>query len=334
MKTQRIRLRVASAVILFCAAYILFASVAFAQTTGFSFQGRLNDGTTPANGRYDLQFQLFDAITGGTQIGATISRSDTTLINGVFSVTLDFGSTAFNNPNVFIEIGVRPNGSTNTYTILGPRQQLTVVPFAVRAASAANADNAANAVNANFAILATHATNAANAANAANATNATNADVAADANKLGGFPSSSFARLDYVNTGDLKTNGNLVIEGNTQQSLTGKGLVKAMVDVGYINNTGAGIDICYNGYTNNTTSDCGFTISNPLSGVTRINFGFNLFGHYFVITPRYSGGTLNLSNHNFGANYRVFGTNSVEIFTFAAGNSEDTTPCSFQLFVY
>ena len=85
----------------------------------------------------------FNAITGGTQIDSTIARPNTALINGVFTVTLDFGATAFNNPNsVFIEIDVKPAGSPNAFTILGPRQQLTVVPFAVRAAAAANADNA------------------------------------------------------------------------------------------------------------------------------------------------------------------------------------------------
>lgn len=37
-----------------------FIGTAWAQTTAFNFQGRLNDGANPANGRYDLQFKLFD----------------------------------------------------------------------------------------------------------------------------------------------------------------------------------------------------------------------------------------------------------------------------------
>ena len=47
----------------------LTAGTAFAQGTGFNFQGRLNDGANPANGQYDLQFRLFNAVQGGTQIG-------------------------------------------------------------------------------------------------------------------------------------------------------------------------------------------------------------------------------------------------------------------------
>ena len=50
----------------------LGATITFAQGTGFNFQGRLNDGTSPANGRYDLQFRLYDAITGGNPIGASL----------------------------------------------------------------------------------------------------------------------------------------------------------------------------------------------------------------------------------------------------------------------
>lgn len=48
----------------------LSAIVALAQTTSFTYQGRLSDGGTPANGNYDLQFALFDSVSGGIQIGA------------------------------------------------------------------------------------------------------------------------------------------------------------------------------------------------------------------------------------------------------------------------
>src|SRR5438128_10139894 len=47
------------------------ASTTFTQTTSFTYQGRLTDGGTAANGNYDLQFTLFDASSGGTQISST-----------------------------------------------------------------------------------------------------------------------------------------------------------------------------------------------------------------------------------------------------------------------
>jgi len=40
---------------------VLSGGAIFGQTSGFTYQGRLTDGGTPANGNYDLQFVLFDA---------------------------------------------------------------------------------------------------------------------------------------------------------------------------------------------------------------------------------------------------------------------------------
>lgn len=53
----------------------LSAGAAFAQTTSFTYQGRLSDGGTAANGTYDLQFALFDSARGGADRRAT-NRSD------------------------------------------------------------------------------------------------------------------------------------------------------------------------------------------------------------------------------------------------------------------
>ena len=43
------------------------AGAALAQTTSFTYQGRLMDGGTPANGTYEIRFTLWDAAAGGTQ---------------------------------------------------------------------------------------------------------------------------------------------------------------------------------------------------------------------------------------------------------------------------
>ena len=42
---------------------------ALGQTTVFTYQGRLSDGGQPANGTFDLEFKLFDALNAGTQQG-------------------------------------------------------------------------------------------------------------------------------------------------------------------------------------------------------------------------------------------------------------------------
>src|SRR5260370_20443027 len=130
---------------------LLGASAVFAQSTGFTYQGRLQDTGTPANGSYDLQFTLWDAVSGGTQqpqpTPVTVTRSAVSVANGIFTVQLDFGTSAFPGADRFLEIGVRPAGS-GSLTILSPRQQISSTPYAVRSANAATADTATNATNA------------------------------------------------------------------------------------------------------------------------------------------------------------------------------------------
>lgn len=118
-------------------AFAFLTATVAGQTTGFNFQGRLNDGANPANGNVELQFKLFDSVTGGNQIGAVVLRSSVAVINGVFSTQLDFGAAAFDGSQRFVEIGVRPAGNTSPFTILTPRQQILSAPYAIQAKNAA-----------------------------------------------------------------------------------------------------------------------------------------------------------------------------------------------------
>ena len=99
--------------------------------TVFTYQGRLTDGGSPANGTYDFQFKLYDAASSGTQVGSTITMEDVTITDGLFTVALDFGSNAFTGDARYLEIGVRPGSSTGAYTTLTPRQALTATPYAL-----------------------------------------------------------------------------------------------------------------------------------------------------------------------------------------------------------
>src|SRR5438874_13758866 len=82
---------------------LLGTSVASAQTSSFTYQGRLTDGGTAAIGNYDLQFALWDSISGGSQIGSTQTLNTVAVSNGVFRVTLDFGANSFTGANRFLE---------------------------------------------------------------------------------------------------------------------------------------------------------------------------------------------------------------------------------------
>ena len=96
-------------------ALFIGASTAFGQSAAFTYQGRLTDGGTAANGIYDMQFKLYDTATvgTGTQIGSTITKSTVMVTSGVFTVDLDFGSSAFPGAGRFLGIAVRANGSVN-----------------------------------------------------------------------------------------------------------------------------------------------------------------------------------------------------------------------------
>lgn len=171
---------------------VAFGATARAQTTSFTYQGRLSDTNAAANGTYDLGFALFDAAAGGAQIGAAITRPAVTVSNGVFTVLLDFGANPFlSGANRFLEIAVKRPADT-AFTTLTPRQQLTSSPFSIQSLSA----KTANGLSAACVACVTNAqiasvdggkvtgivANAANAANAGNATNATNAATANTAN--------------------------------------------------------------------------------------------------------------------------------------------------------
>lgn len=101
--------------------------------TGFTYQGKLTDGGVPANGMYDLEFKLYDALSGGSPVGSTVTQGDVTVTAGLFTVQLDFGN-VFDGTALYLEIGVRPGVSTGAYTALTPRQSLTATPYAIYAA--------------------------------------------------------------------------------------------------------------------------------------------------------------------------------------------------------
>src|SRR5881394_2034930 len=123
-----IRVRKNTTAFMIIALVILFgARHAGAQSSSFTYQGRLTDGGTAANGNYDLQFALWDSASGGTQIGSTVTLNTVAVSNGVFNVSLDFGAGSFNGANRFLEISARPI-SGGAFTVLTPRQPVTATP--------------------------------------------------------------------------------------------------------------------------------------------------------------------------------------------------------------
>jgi len=108
---------------------------------GFTYQGRLFDNKVAADGLYDVEFKLFDDAQTGKQVGNTIRVNELDVIDGYFTVVLDFPSNAdiFDGSERWLQISVRPGSSTGSYIILSPRQKITPTPYAVYAETAGTA---------------------------------------------------------------------------------------------------------------------------------------------------------------------------------------------------
>jgi len=105
-------------------------------STALTYQGRLTEGTNMANGLYDLQFALYDALDGGNLVAGPVTNSLTSVTDGLFTVAVDFGLSVFTGDARWLEISARTNGSVEGFTPLAPRQPLGSVPYALQALSA------------------------------------------------------------------------------------------------------------------------------------------------------------------------------------------------------
>ncbi len=103
--------------------------------TAFTYQGHLYDANRVADGEYDFRLSLYDVNVGGAAVANDVNVADVDVVDGYFTVELDFNdSNAFNGDARWLEIGVRPGdmNDPNVYTTLSPRQEVTPVPYALQ----------------------------------------------------------------------------------------------------------------------------------------------------------------------------------------------------------
>jgi trimeric autotransporter adhesin len=105
-------------------------AVSTAQDSTVTYQGQLRLDGEPFTGTANLDFRLFDQLVDGSEVGGPQTRPNWPVEDGLFQVELDFGSTAFDGGDRFLE--VRVDGAP-----LSPRQRVTATPYAVLAAGAA-----------------------------------------------------------------------------------------------------------------------------------------------------------------------------------------------------
>jgi hypothetical protein len=118
----------------------IFALAAFGVPVGTSwtYQGQLRRSGAAYNGTCNFQFSLWDAASAGTQQRSTQSINGVSVVNGLFTVTLDFAQFAPNGEVVdfsgeasWLATSVQCSGDGAGFTQLDPRQPITATPYAL-----------------------------------------------------------------------------------------------------------------------------------------------------------------------------------------------------------
>ncbi len=101
------------------------AAMVVGQDTAFTYQGELRDNGSPANGLFNMAFSLWDASFNGNQIDATFVQNGVEVVEGKFTVPVDFGANAFDNSGRWLEVTV--NGFA-----LDPRTKISRSPYSLQ----------------------------------------------------------------------------------------------------------------------------------------------------------------------------------------------------------
>ncbi|MDX2116260.1 MAG: hypothetical protein SFZ24_11675 [Planctomycetota bacterium] len=114
--------------------------------TAITYQGHVDESGALVNGTADFQVTLWTAAVAGTQVGPTLSFSGVQVTDGFFSLTLDFGPTAWTGSVRWLQVASRVPAGGGAFVNL-PRQQIMPVPFAVKAGSLADGNLGLGGVN-------------------------------------------------------------------------------------------------------------------------------------------------------------------------------------------
>ncbi len=251
--------------------FVLACGAAYAQSSAFTYQGKLTDASLPANGQYDFLFSLYDS--GGTfLVSGTIA--DVQVTDGIFTVNLDFGSPLFvaNTANS-LEIAVRPGASTGAYTTLTPRQPLTSAPYAVKSL---NADTAATAGN---------VTGVVSVANGGTGSSTQNfVDLTSTQNIVGSKTFSGTLSGDVVNAATYNIAGNRILSapafnlfagrGSGQANTSGNSNTFVGTDSGFNNTMGSNNSFFGSSTGGNNNSGSNNTLLGSIAGLSPGNLTY------------------------------------------------------------
>jgi hypothetical protein len=123
-----------------------FAAFGVPVNTSWTYQGQLQRSGAAYTGICNFQFSLWDAVSAGAQQGSMQSINSVNVVNGLFTVVLDFGQNAegdayFAGDARWLGTSVQCSGDGG-FTSLDPRQPLTAAPYALSLRPGATIDGA------------------------------------------------------------------------------------------------------------------------------------------------------------------------------------------------
>jgi hypothetical protein len=120
----------------------LLAAAMFRNTTPvdqtFTYQGQLRNAGQLVNGAVDLKISMWDADTAGVQIGTSNTFNAVPMTDGRFALGLNFGASAFDGSNRWIQVEFRNPAGSGLYQALNPRDKITATPYALYALNGSN----------------------------------------------------------------------------------------------------------------------------------------------------------------------------------------------------
>ena len=122
--------RILSAVSIALSLVITLTAFGVLQGNSFTYQGQLRRSGVAYNGTCNMDFSLWDAAIGGSQQAGTVSLIGVNVVNGLFTVALDFGDNRFSGDARWLATSVQCSGDGG-FTQLDPRQLITATPYAL-----------------------------------------------------------------------------------------------------------------------------------------------------------------------------------------------------------
>ncbi len=101
------------------------------QGDSFTYQGELIKNGSPANGIFDFSVNFYSQATGGAVLAGDVF-TNTTVINGLFTLPIDIGNNYFSGDEVWLELTISDQGGGNSVT-LPTRQLVRNAPYAIQA---------------------------------------------------------------------------------------------------------------------------------------------------------------------------------------------------------